>query len=90
MPLKLFVVSAGAMGTSLARFGAVMFTARVLRYFGEAWLGITVGRESTHFLTAHAWHFIAAAAALFLALYGWVLFKERAHPEWYPDDRRIP
>ena len=74
MPLKLFVVSAGVMGTSFGEFIAVLLAARILRYFGEAWLGVTLGRESTKFLTTHAWHFIAGAGALFLILYAFVLF----------------
>ncbi len=77
MPLKLFVISAGVMGTSMTEFISVVFLARVLRYFGEAWLGITLGRESSSWLKAHAWMFIAVAAGLFLALYGFILMRDR-------------
>ncbi|MDP9170918.1 MAG: hypothetical protein M3N54_09905, partial [Acidobacteriota bacterium] len=77
LPLKLFVISAGVLGTSGAQFAAVLITARILRYFGEAWLGIRLGRDSTRFLTGHAWQFVSAAAALFLVLYGFVLIRER-------------
>jgi membrane protein YqaA with SNARE-associated domain len=76
MPLKLFVISAGVTGTVLGEFVAVVLIARVLRYFGEAWLGITLGRESTKFLTAHAWHFIAGAVALSLVLYGFIRWRD--------------
>ncbi len=69
MPLKLFVVSAGVMGTRRSSFLAVILLARVLRYFGEAWLGIMLGRESTRFLTAHLGQFVGAAVALFVVLY---------------------
>jgi membrane protein DedA with SNARE-associated domain len=77
MPLKLFVISAGVMGTSMTEFISVVFVARVLRYFGEAWLGVTLGRESTSWLKAHAWMFIAVAVGLFLALYGFILMRDR-------------
>jgi hypothetical protein len=49
----------------------------MLRYFGAAWLGVTLGRESAGFLKAHAWMFAAGAAALFLALYGFILLRGR-------------
>jgi membrane protein YqaA with SNARE-associated domain len=76
MPLKLFVISAGVTGTVLGEFVAVVLIARVLRYFGEAWLGITLGRESTKFLTTHAWDFVAGAVALFLVLYGFIRWRD--------------
>lgn len=79
MPLKLFVISAGVMGTSLGEFIGVVLAARVLRYFGEAWLGIRLGRDSTKFLTVHAWHFVAGAVALFLLLYGFIRWHDRVN-----------
>jgi len=79
MPLKLFVISAGVVGTSLVEFVSVVVVARTLRYFGEAWLGVTLGSESTGFLKTHAWMFVAGAAALFVAFYGLILFRDR-HP----------
>jgi len=77
MPLKLFVVSAGALGTSVRTFLAVMVLARTLRYFGDAWLGVSVGSNSAGWLKAHAWHFLVSAVLLFLVLYGAVLLSER-------------
>jgi membrane protein YqaA with SNARE-associated domain len=77
MPLKLFVISAGVTGTSLAQFVTVVVVARTLRYFGAAWLGVTLGSQSAGFLKAHAWMFAAAAAGLFLALYGFILLRGR-------------
>ena len=78
MPLKLFVISAGVMGTSFGEFIGVILVARTLRYCGEAWLGIRLGRESTRFLTTHAWYFIGAGLALFLILYGFIRIRDRA------------
>jgi membrane protein YqaA with SNARE-associated domain len=77
MPLKVFVISAGVVGTSLIEFLSVVIVARSLRYFGAAWLGVTLGRESTGFLKAHAWHFVAGAVALFLALYAFIVIRDR-------------
>ena len=77
MPLKLFVISAGVTGTALVEFVGVVLLARVLRYFGEAWLGVALGRESTGFLKTHAWHFVEGAVVLFLILYGLILWRDR-------------
>jgi membrane protein YqaA with SNARE-associated domain len=77
MPLKLFVISAGVTGTSMTQFVSVILVARILRYFGAAWLGVTLGRESTSFLKVHAWHFVEGAFALFLALYLFILLRDR-------------
>lgn len=77
MPLKLFVISAGVLGTPLAEFLGVVLTARFLRYFGEAWLGITLGRESAGFLTSHVWQFVAGAVGLFLILYLFIRLRDR-------------
>jgi len=77
MPLKLFVISAGVMGTSMKEFIAVVLLARTLRYCGEAWLGVTLGRDSPAFLKAHAWMFAVGAAAIFLTLYAIILLRYR-------------
>lgn len=77
LPLKLFVISAGVMGTSFSQFLLVVLAARSARYFGEAWLGLTLKRESTAYLRTHAWMFAVGAIALFLALYGFILLRDR-------------
>jgi membrane protein YqaA with SNARE-associated domain len=69
MPLKLFVVSAGALQTGIRPFLIVVACARIVRFFGEAWLGVTLGKESGAYLKAHTWHFAIAALLLFVALY---------------------
>ncbi len=79
MPLKLFVISAGVMGTALAEFITVTLIGRFIRYFGLAWLGVALGRDSAGFLKSHAWWFGVGAAVLFLALYAFVMFRNR-HP----------
>jgi membrane protein DedA with SNARE-associated domain len=77
MPLKLFVISAGALGTATRSFLIVMLVARTVRYFGDAWLGINLGQNSAAFLKAHAWHFLIAAAALFAVLYVAIRLNDR-------------
>ena len=77
MPLKLFVISAGALGTGTRAFLMVVVLARILRYFGDAWLGVSLGKDAGGFLVAHAWHFAVAAVALFVVLYGAVRLSDR-------------
>lgn len=78
MPLKLFVVSAGVMGVSVAEFLTVVVAARFLRYFGEAWLGVRLGLESTKFLKDHVLHFSLGAVVLFIALYVFIRMRDRS------------
>ncbi|HWE48951.1 MAG TPA: VTT domain-containing protein [Bryobacteraceae bacterium] len=77
MPLKLFVISAGVLGTATAQFLGVILVARVLRYFGEVWLGVTLGKESPAFLRTHAWNFAAGAVLLAVFLYLFIQFRQR-------------
>ncbi len=77
MPLKLFVISAGLLGTAPVQFTGVILVARVLRYFGEVWLGVTLGKESPAFLRTHAWNFVAGAVLLFVVLYLFIQMRER-------------
>ena len=64
LPLKVFVVSAGAMHTSLGRFVLVILLARVIRYFGEAYLGIRLGLDAGGFLKQNAWNIVGIALGL--------------------------
>ncbi|HWB98742.1 MAG TPA: VTT domain-containing protein [Bryobacteraceae bacterium] len=64
LPLKVFVISAGVFRTSLRSFLSVILVARVIRYFGEAWLGVRVGMESTSYLREHVWTMTGAAVGL--------------------------
>ncbi|MCU1262245.1 MAG: rane protein [Bryobacterales bacterium] len=89
MPLKLFVVSAGALQTGIRPFLVVVMVARVLRFFSEAWLGITLGQKSGAYLKAHTWHFVGAAILLFVALYLLIRLNDhwRARLRTAPDSR---
>jgi membrane protein YqaA with SNARE-associated domain len=77
LPLKVFVISAGVLRTSLARFIAVVVVARVIRYFGLAWLGVRLGRDAPGFLQRNVWTFTGAAAALVLVLFVLVRLADR-------------
>lgn len=77
LPLKIFVISAGVLGTPLRTFLMVVVTARVLRYFGLAWLGLMMGQEAEGFLKAHLWTLTGLAVVLFAALYALLRMSER-------------
>ena len=78
MPLKIFVISAGVLGTSLGEFVSVVLIARIFRYFGEAWLGMRLGVQSGDFLKTHVWHFIGTAIVLAALLYGFIRWRDRS------------
>ncbi len=83
MPLKIFVISAGALHTRIMPFLAVIVIARFARYFGETWLGVKLGQESTAYLRHHIWHFVAASLVLFVVLILIVLAGEWWHKRHY-------
>jgi membrane protein DedA with SNARE-associated domain len=78
LPVKVFVLSAGCLGTRASTFLLVVLAARIPRYFGLAWLGAQLGEESTPWLKAHAWHLAAIALALFAVLYLMVRYRAAA------------
>ena len=80
LPMKVFVVTAGVFGTPMIQFLAVVISARTLRYFGEVWLGVTLGHNSTSFLKSHAWQFVLYAVVLFVFLYGLMAWRHRTAP----------
>jgi len=83
MPLKIFVISAGALHTRFLPFLAVILLARIPRYFGETWLGVKLGQESTAYLRHHVWQFVIASIALAVLLCLLVLASERWHRRRY-------
>lgn len=84
LPLKVFVISAGAMHEPVGRFLAAILLARVIRYFGEAYLGIRLGRGAQDFLTHNAWTILAVVFALCLAVLAVVRFTGRRTPPAEP------
>jgi membrane protein YqaA with SNARE-associated domain len=81
LPLKVFVVSAGAMHTPLARFLVVVLLARVIRYYGEAYLGIRLGEDAHGFLTRNGWNIAGIAVATALVLVGLIRWFDRRRAE---------
>jgi membrane protein DedA with SNARE-associated domain len=71
------VISAGALHTRFLPFLAVILAARIPRYFGETWLGVKLGQESTAYLRHHVWQFVIASIALAVLLCLIVLASER-------------
>jgi membrane protein YqaA with SNARE-associated domain len=78
MPMKLFVITAGVFGTPIWEFLGVVILARIVRYFGEVWLGVTLGHQSAGYLKAHVWQFTGYAVILFAVLYGFLVWRHRA------------
>ena len=77
MPMKLFVITAGVFGTPIWEFLGVVVLARIIRYFGEVWLGVTLGHDSTGYLKAHVWQFTGYAVLLFAVFYGLLVWRNR-------------
>jgi uncharacterized membrane protein YdjX (TVP38/TMEM64 family) len=69
LPFKFFVACAAATGVDRRLFFLVILVARVPRYFGLAYLGAELGENSYAWLSAHRWHLLAIAGAIFIALY---------------------
>lgn len=81
LPLKVFVISAGAMRTPVGRFLGVVLLARVIRYYGEAYLGIRLGEDARGFLTRNGWNIAAIAVAMALVLVGLIRWFDRRRAE---------
>ena len=77
LPMKPFILSAGAMGVSLVNFIGVVAAGRLVRYMGLAYLGAQLGEHSMTYLKDHAWHLLGFAAVLFAVLYLMVRAVER-------------
>jgi membrane protein DedA with SNARE-associated domain len=73
LPLKVFVLCAGALGISPPAFLLVTLVGRLPRYFGEAYLAAQVGEHSLEYLRGHAWELAGVALGLFLFL--WLLVR---------------
>jgi membrane protein DedA with SNARE-associated domain len=69
MPVKIFILSAGAMGVSPLTFTIVLAAARIPRYFFLAWLGTRLGRDTLPFLRHHIWELVLFAVGVFVVSY---------------------
>jgi membrane protein DedA with SNARE-associated domain len=77
LPTKIFVISAGALGSPPFAFLLVVLAARIPRYFGLAWLGAQFGEHSLAWLRSHGWHLSIIAVLLFAFLVLLVKLVER-------------
>jgi len=68
LPLKVFVLSAGALGVKPQHFLAVVLAARVPRYFGLALLGAHLGYNTVPWLKDNVAYLLLFAAVLGIAL----------------------
>jgi membrane protein YqaA with SNARE-associated domain len=69
LPLKIFIISAGALEESPVTFSIVLLAARIPRYLFLAWLGSRLGAGTFPYLRQHIWELILFTAALFVVLY---------------------
>ena len=76
-PLKVFVASAGALRTRFSKFLLVVLAARMLRYFGEAWLGLHLGEQAEEFLRRNAMSLLGVALAMAMSVYLGIRWNER-------------
>ena len=67
LPMKVFVVCAGMLGVRQIEFLGVILLARMLRYGGEAYLGVQMGENSKAYIDGH-WKQLTLAAAILTAL----------------------
>ena len=77
LPLKVFVISAAAFRTPFATFMAVMAAARVIRYFGVAWVALQLGADAEGFLTRNGWTLLAVAIGVGHLFYGAMRWSDR-------------
>ena len=74
LPMKLFVIAAGVFQMSVARFCAVLVFARIVRYFGIAYLALQYGEKTMTMLTENSWIgvlILLSIAVLFVVVKHW-------------------
>jgi uncharacterized membrane protein YdjX (TVP38/TMEM64 family) len=79
MPLKVFILSAGAFGVRYRTFVLVFLLARIPRFFGLAYLGAQLGEHSGAWLKMHSLQIGLFAVLLFACLFLLVKLSERFH-----------
>jgi len=77
LPLKVFVISAGAFHTPFGRFLLVILIARVIRYFGLAYLGLQLGADAQGFLQRHGWTLTGIALLMAFGLFWLMRLSDR-------------
>ena len=77
LPLKLFVLCAGALGTNPLAFTAVIVGARIPRYLALAYLGSHFGKDSWEYLKHNAGWLLFGAAVLIVGLLAMIRVIDR-------------
>jgi membrane protein YqaA with SNARE-associated domain len=77
MPLKVFILSAGALGVSPVVFTVVLLVARLIRYYTIAYLALRLGNQTLPYLRHHIWQLLAIAVGGFVSLYILIRFADR-------------
>lgn len=77
LPLKVFVISAGALDMRRSHFIAIMLAARIPRYFGLAYLGAQLGVRPLDYIASHKWQLLGVSVGLFLFSLLLVKIKDR-------------
>ncbi|MCL4842979.1 MAG: VTT domain-containing protein [Bryobacteraceae bacterium] len=77
LPLKFFVVCAGAMGVGPLTFLVTILLGRLPRYFGLAWVARSLSDDPRGWMRAHTWDFALAAAVLVVFSFILVKLSER-------------
>lgn len=79
MPLKVFILSAGALGVNPLTFALVITAARIPRYFFLAWLGTNLGDQTLPYLKSHLGALVVFSLVLFGLLYLLIKMIDRKH-----------
>ncbi len=77
LPMKIAVLSAGALDVNPLWFTAVLIAARVPRYFLLAWLGMRLKSNALPFIRANMALFVLGAVVLFAALFFMIRLADR-------------
>ncbi len=77
LPMKPFVVSAGVLRSNFGQFLAAVVVARLIRYFGEAYLAVRMGEDAQGFLMRNGWTLTAVALAMAFVLFALIWLNDR-------------
>ena len=84
MPLKIFILSAGALEVPPLRFFIIFAAARIPRYLVFAWLGTRLGPQTWPYLRSHLTGLALFSAGLFVVLYLGIKLWDARHPRVAP------
>jgi uncharacterized membrane protein YdjX (TVP38/TMEM64 family) len=77
LPMKVFVLSAGALGVRPQAFLLTVALGRIPRYFGLAWVAQSLSDDPAGWINAHKWDFALLAFGLVVFSFALVKIAER-------------